>query len=243
MENNPAKTDQQNRGVEKILEAIREKKVSMRPRTYFILRMAALLSIAIAVLIVSVFIFGFIFWSVTMSGQSLLLGFGTPGWLIFLTLFPWWLLLLDVALLILFESLMRQFSFGYRVPVLYLLIALLLGSATIGILLEDFIHVQERIGVRVQNHQIPVLSGWYDSAAHPSHSSEVCKCLVVGIGTSTLFVTDEWDFATVTPAREEVMFADASTTSGFKIGDQIFIIGRETGRVLVPQSFQRISQH
>ncbi len=110
---------------DKILQKIHEGDVTMHSRAYYALKAAALLVIAAAVLVVSVFICNFIFFTLRFNGhESLLMRPG--GLLLFLRFFPWELLLLDVALIALFDWLLRQFRFGYKRPMVYLVIGTLL---------------------------------------------------------------------------------------------------------------------
>jgi hypothetical protein len=121
---------------ERILEKIDTRELSMRPKIYFTLKVAALVLITLAVLVISIFIFNFILFSSRINGHESLLGFGPRGILTFLEFFPWWLLGIDIALIILLEWLLRQFRFGYKSPVLYLLLTLLVVTASTAFLID-----------------------------------------------------------------------------------------------------------
>ena len=108
----------------------------MRPRAYFVLQVAALVFLGLVVLLVSVFIFNFILFSIRINRTDLLLGHGPRGWGAFIRFFPWTLLIIDVALIALLEWLLRQFRFGNKVPVLYLLAGLLLATAVVGLVVD-----------------------------------------------------------------------------------------------------------
>src|SRR5437773_112715 len=98
---------------EQLLRDIRSGEVAMRPRYFFMLKIAALASVAAGVLAVSIFILNFILFGLRINHHEELLGFGTQGFLAFLRFFPWYLLILDVALITLLEFLLRRFKFGY----------------------------------------------------------------------------------------------------------------------------------
>lgn len=110
---------------DRILAEIRSGQVAMRPRAYFVLQVIALIVVALAALAVSVFLFNFIVFSIRLNRVDTLLGVGPRGWFAFLTFFPWSQLALDVLLVLVLEWLVRKFSWGYKVPTLYLLAGLL----------------------------------------------------------------------------------------------------------------------
>jgi len=110
---------------EKILSDIRSGQVHMRPRIYFMLQVAALALLAFVVLVISVFIFTFILFSIRINRVDTLLGFGPRGWSAFIQFFPWTWLLIDVLLIAVLEWLLRTFRFGNKIPALYLLAGLL----------------------------------------------------------------------------------------------------------------------
>ena len=103
---------------QKVFEKIRAGEVSMRPKIYFIARVALLTLLAIVALTLAIFVLSFAFFSIHESGEQFLLGFGRHGLLAFITLFPWVPLLITVALIFFLDYLLRYFKFGYRVSAL-----------------------------------------------------------------------------------------------------------------------------
>lgn len=120
---------------EKILRKIRQGEVVMRPRIYFTLRAAALAAVALAVLILSVFICNFIFFTLRLNGHESLLA-RPGGLLLFLRFFPWELLVLDAAFIILLEWMLKQFKFAYQKPTVYLAFSLLVVVLSAGFALD-----------------------------------------------------------------------------------------------------------
>src|SRR5690348_1082993 len=104
-----------------IMNRIKSGELDMRPRIYFMLKLAALIVLMVATLVVSIFILTFILFSIRINSQDVLLGFGSRGLTTFLRFFPWGLLFIDIALIFLSQHLLRQFRFGYRIPALYVL--------------------------------------------------------------------------------------------------------------------------
>ena len=176
-----------------ILRKIRSGDIAVRPKIYFTIKMAALAAVAFAVLVISIFIFNFIFFSIRVNSQDALLGFGPRGILMFLVLFPWKLLLLDIALVMLLEELLRRFSIGYRSPVLYLLLGLLAVASVLGLVLDRGTGFNDHLFIRArEGHGLPPpFQDAYRNAQMPFPiDSGICKCVVVSVGTSTLLVRD-----------------------------------------------------
>jgi len=121
---------------EKILSDIRSGQVHMRPRFYFVLQVAALALLAFVVLVISVFIFNFILFSIRINHVDTLLGFGPRGWGAFIQFFPWTWLLVDILLIAVLEWLLRTFRFGTKIPALYLLGALVAVTLVAGLAID-----------------------------------------------------------------------------------------------------------
>src|SRR4051812_6361492 len=83
---------------EKVLGKIHARELSMHPRYYFVLRVAALVLVALGILFISVFIFNFLLFSIRINSQDTFLAFGPRGWGAFLVFFPWDLFAIDAVL-------------------------------------------------------------------------------------------------------------------------------------------------
>jgi hypothetical protein len=150
---------------EKILKEIRSGQVTMRPRAYFVLQVAALVLLGLVVLLVSVFIFNFILFSIRLNHIDMLLGHGPRGWGAFTHFFPWTLFIIDVALIALAEWLMQQFRFGTKVPVLYLLGGLLLMTALVGLVVDRGTPLNDDL-FQMRHGLPPPFGDVYGSARH-----------------------------------------------------------------------------
>lgn len=150
---------------QRVLEKIRSGKVAMRPRLYFMLRLALIGTVAVAAFLASVFALSFALFSVEKSGEAFLLGFGSRGIATFLALFPWWTSLLAVALLILLEALVRDFS--YRLPLLRLFLAAL-AVAALGSVLLAATPLHAFLLSRADRDALPLLGPLYEGI-HDNH--------------------------------------------------------------------------
>lgn len=117
----------------KILEAIKSGSVKMKPKWQFVLTGVLFVVGVILILSTLLLLTSFIFFSVNRSGISLGPAFGPRGIIIFLKYLPWALIGLSIIFVIILEILVRRYSFGYRKPLLFSLVAILLIVITGGI--------------------------------------------------------------------------------------------------------------
>jgi hypothetical protein len=213
---------------DRILEKIEAQEVLMRPKFYFTLKIAALVLVMLAVLVISIFIFNFILFSVRVNSHDALLGFGPRGIEAFIIFFPWVWFLLDVVLIAVLEWLIREFRFGYKIPVLYLLAAIFFSTAIVGLAIDRGTDVNDRLLRRADRHELP-LGRLYEGARRPMPGSGVCLCAISAIKGDTLTVYDprvgsSTLLTVVLPPNDP-----RATTTLLKVGDLVFIAGDVTG--------------
>ena len=116
-----------------VLQQIQAGKISMKPKFHHLLKIISLVVVACFTLLISSFLVSFIVFSIVESGKLFLLGFGARGFLIFFFLFPWSLLVIEIAFIILLEWLIKKFKFGYRSSLTTLILVILCISILISI--------------------------------------------------------------------------------------------------------------
>ncbi|MDB5266833.1 MAG: hypothetical protein JWN89_648 [Parcubacteria group bacterium] len=210
-----------------ILDKINSRELSMRPRVYFTLKVAATVLTAGAVLLASIFIFNFIFFSLRINHHDALLGFGPRGFRAFLGFFPWALFFLDIGLLILLHFLLKHFKFAYKIPSLYLISALLLASFAVGLGL-DRTPLNDHFLRRSDEHGLPgPFNGFYEHARSPHPQGDgVCTCTITAIEGNTLFVKDSRGEKTILRIILPENDPRATTTS-LRVGDTVLVAGDE----------------
>lgn len=139
----------------------------MRPRLYFVARMALLIAVAALAFLVSVFALSFALFSVYQSGEQFLLGFGAQGVATFLALFPWWTSLLAIFLLLILEALLRNFKFAYQLPLLRFFLWAL-GVAILGSVLVGSTPLHAFLLERADQDGLPLLGSLYENV-HANH--------------------------------------------------------------------------
>ncbi|KND49270.1 MAG: hypothetical protein AB203_02645 [Parcubacteria bacterium C7867-008] len=210
-----------------VLERIRSGQLQMKPRLFFVLKSVCIILITVFILLISVWLVSFISFGLRLTGNESLLGFGAKGSLIFLVLFPWWLALLDLGLVALLAWLVRRFSFGYRRPLLYLLIALTVCGAASGLLFdrETRFH-DDRFEEAEAGELFGPLESLYESAhlkAPEEHG--VYRGFVLDIGERSFTLThddndndeDDGEWTVLPPTNFDMKM--------IRIGDRVYVAG------------------
>ena len=170
-----------------VLEKIRTNATPMRSGSYFALKVIALSFVTILVLVLSVAICNFVFFSIGLNGPF-----------VFLELFPWWLLILDGILIVLLEWLLRKFRFGYRSPILYLFLGILVLVISLSLLIDRETSFNDDLLHSADQHQLPPPFRNFieDERQQPPPGSGVYKGAITAIDGDSFTMTI---FGTSTP--------------------------------------------
>jgi len=145
---------------QKILSKIKKGQVKMRPKVYFIFKMAFFAMLAFVVFLLSFFVVSFIVFTLQTNGNMLLFGFGRPGVRIFFASFPWLLAMLAVLIVVLLGMLAKGHRVVYRRPFLYSVLGIILIIA-IGGFLFTRMPLHNRFFERAQMGRLPMMGSIY----------------------------------------------------------------------------------
>ena len=208
-----------------VLTKIRGGRVSMRSRLYFVLRTILLVLSAALLLAASLFALSFVFFSIRESGIRFLLEFGEHGLAAFTVLFPWAVLLSSLALLVILEILVREFSTVYRFSLLRVFLWILcIGIA--GSVLLGLTPLHSSLLSAADTDSLPVLGPLYEQI-HDSHEAQGVYRGDVTAVTATNFTishndndrdSDDGTWTVVPPAG-----FDLGTLS---VGERIYVGGQ-----------------
>jgi len=118
--------EEKNSIVDKILNKIKNEKVKMKPKIYFILRTVLLVGGSLVLIFLIISLVSFIVFSLRTSGALFLPKFGSPGIKIFFMSLPWLLILIAIILTVLLEIFSKKFTFVYRQPIFYSLLIIII---------------------------------------------------------------------------------------------------------------------
>jgi hypothetical protein len=213
----------QNNFKDRVLHSIEEQNVQTYSKAHFRLRVVLLVALAVLTLMVSVFFFSLVFFDLRFSGRGALLGFGPQGFFLFLRTFPWLLLTFDVILIAVLEWLLRKFRFGYRTPVLYLLIVLLAIAISVGFVIDRNTAFNDALIKQADAHHLPSPFRELYENERGLPPGGICKCLVTAVTSSTVTAVDV--NRGVTTTLTIVLPPNYVATNILKVGDVIFVAG------------------
>lgn len=222
MENNQS---QKNNFKDRVMHDIETNHIESYSRAHFVLRMVLLIIVLIITMIVSVLILNFVFFGLRVSGRGSLLDFGWQGLLIYFEAFPWLLLCIDILLVAALAWLVRMFRFGYRVPVVYMVLGLFVLTLGFGFVLDRTTGVNDMLLHEADEHHLPGPFGllYEDARTRPPGDGD-CKCIVITINSSTIVAqnTDVNDTSSLLIIEPLGFSASATLLS---TGDVIFVAG------------------
>jgi hypothetical protein len=217
---------------DEILARIRRDGIAMKPRLFFTAHIVATALTAVAVLAVSIFIFNFILFSIRINSHDAFLSFGPRGIEMFFRFFPWIFLFADIGLIVLLETLVRKFRFGYRLPIVYLVGGILVLTVFFALILDRGTSFNDRLMDRAGDHRLPPpLNDLYSGARREPHDG-ICRCTVTAIEGVTLTVEDYRAGATTTFLVVLPENDPRATTTHISIGDVVMVAGDREGNTI-----------
>lgn len=212
---------------DELLQKIKCGEIKMRPKAFFMAKVAILVLVAILTFVVSVLLVSFTWFSLNTGGNMFLLGFGGRGVYDFFLLFPWFLLLIDVGLILTLDWLIRRFRFGYHNPFLFIFSGSLIVITIFGTVVNmTSFHKNMMRMAEQKSLPLPVVGDFYSEIRKSHKDKGLFRGEVVYIATSSFQIKNsKYDY------REDGESFEVSVPEGFdihtilSIGDEVFIAG------------------
>jgi len=214
-----------------ILGEIRSGVVLMRPKASFTFKLILLIFLVSLITGVSIFILNLIVFSARINHYDALLGFGASGLYTFIKFFPWYLMMLDVVLILLLLALVRKFRFGYKIPVLYLLSGIFASTILFAVALDFGTELNESLLKRSDKLPGPIEKLYLTAEKRIPSGSGICFCKIISIDGNTLVAEDNRNAG----FRFKVLFPSKSTEKmllEIVPGSVVFIAGVEKDGVI-----------
>jgi len=236
-------SDNQNSISANIIGKIRTEELSMRSKKFFTLKIIVLVGVSLLVLIISIFLLTYVFFSIRVSGHNSLLFFGSRGIFLFVEMFPWTLFLVDMILIMSLEWLLRRFRFGYHRPVLYLLGGIFVLTALTSILIDRATSINDRMMDQAYQHRLiyPINDIYAQARRFPGIGSDICICRVISVASTTLIVEDMRGGTTTILTVLFPLNDDRATTTDLYPGETILIAGDHRDGVIQAFGFRKVS--
>lgn len=144
----------------RIEEKISAGRIHMRPRWHFVLQTTVRITIVMLAGLAAIYLASFILFTLRASGVSALTGFGWRGVAAYLGSLPWLIIIVTLGLLYLLEIGIHRFGIGYRRPIAYTLLGMLMALAVGGVMLTKT-SLHTRWDVSAANQHLPIFGGLY----------------------------------------------------------------------------------
>lgn len=202
--------------------------VSMRPKSFFYFKIALLLGSILFALIISSFLISYIIFSIRAGGQIYLLGYGTRGIYEFFMIFPWVILVIDIALLFFIDWQLKNFRFGYNSPIIYLFLGTFVVMTILGSLI-NFTSFHRGMMYRAENRKLPIAGELYGGLRRSHSSSGLFRGLVQSVeGNIITIIHNDYDSDLDDGLVRVIAPSGIDLSSMIKIGDEVFVAGDAT---------------
>ncbi len=209
---------------QKVLERLERGNVAMRSRAYFIARVSLAILVSLAALLLSAYVLSFIAFNVHESGEQFLLGFGGRGIYTFLILFPWFTLVIDIALIFFLEWLLQSFKFGYRFSFLALFGAAAAVSAVIAALIGLTPIHSVMLGM-ADRGGLPVVGEMYESVRDSHENQGVFRGTIAAIQGNQIVITHEDGDHDADDGTRIITLPSGYSTTTFSVGERVYVFG------------------
>ncbi len=205
---------------EKVLAAIQEGRIKMRPRWRFVLSAALIATGAAIFLLALLYLVSFIFFVLHQTGIFFLPELGGRGLSRFFFSLPWMLILLSLVFLLILEAMVRRYKFAYRRPLLYSLLAVA-AMVIVGGFLAERTGFHHRIFIYARTNHLPVAGVFYRSFG-AEHLESVHRGQILSLSSSTLVLADENGSTSTVLMTSETSIPPGTV---LKTGDTVVVFG------------------
>ena len=145
---------------DKILEAIKNKKVKMQPKWHYGLKTILVIIGVVILFMTLLYLASFIIFMLHQTGGWFAPSFGFRGWHVLLVSFPWLLLLLSLIFIIILETLVNRYAFAYRYPLLYSVFGIIM-FVLIGGFIVAATPFHDKLSKFSKDNRIPIAGKFY----------------------------------------------------------------------------------
>lgn len=205
---------------EGVENAIKTGTVKMKSKAYFITK-GVLLAVGLGVVaLLVIYMVSLVFFALRVKGVWFTPVFGTESIGPFLTAVPWILVLVVVLFIGLLELLVKKYSFGYRNPLLYSALGVIVFVFLTGFLVAKTTF-HRAIYERAQDNRLPIAGPLY-RGLHPDPKHEVHPGRVVEINEKgfTLEIHTGDILDVIVSSRTRLPLG-----SNYEAGDTVIVLG------------------
>jgi len=213
-----------NSPTENVLNKITNGDVRMRPRMYFVLQVLAIAALSVVIFVLTSFILSFIFYSIVEGGEHNLLSFGLQGIWLFILIFPWPLLILDIVGLVALRFLLQRFKAVYQASFLTATAVLV----TLSIVLAGIVnaaHIHTYLEGHAERDELPFFNGVYKDIRMTDEFRGEFRGTITSITGRVLKIENNDHDHDRDDGEFTVTVKDYIDISTLTVGDEVYIAG------------------
>jgi hypothetical protein len=222
---------------ERVLEEIKEGRVSMRPRWRFVLQ-AVMCAVGVIILILALLYLGsFILFSLRKNGVWFTPTFGFQGWYRFVSSLPWLLILFSMIFMGILEILVRRYSFAYRRPIFYSMLGIIVFVIFGGFLISRT-SLHRSLFQYTETHKIPIAAPFYHGFGDRQPGG-IYPGIITELRERGFLIRDRRGLEIpilITPATRLPL------ERSFLIGDLVLVLGELRGEIVEAFGVRKISE-
>lgn len=213
---------------DKILDKIKTGNIKMKPKSYFALKTILVLALIVVTVVILSFLVSFVIFSIRESSRLFLLGFGDAGIRTFFITFPWFLLVIEIILLIIVDILLKHFKFAYKTPFIYLILSTTIFVMVISVFVS-VTPVHETLYQEVVGNKLTALKAMYIDAKKPPSEEGVFRGIVVSINNEAIIIDSDDNDKDSDDGYKTIFFPKIKSGNipSLNIGDLVLVACRE----------------
>lgn len=208
-----------------VMQAIRERKVQMRPRWHFVLLSALAATGALLGLLTLMYVFSLWVFFLQQNGAWFAPSFGMRGWIELFRSLPWLLIILSCAFIVILETLVRRYEFVYKKPLMLSIAGIFVIVIGGGMLVALTPLHRELQYVGMRGALPPPMDQLYGPGVRFKMRAEnVKRGLIVGTTSQGFIIDEDGQPTTIIVTRATRL----PYGEDFTVGDVIVVVGDRT---------------
>ncbi len=222
---------------EEVISKIEKGDVEMRTKRYFFLKTTLVVGLIFLLSLFVLYLGSLIIFVFRANDIMLFSGMGFHGIRVILWSFPWYLIILIVALIVLVEVMAKELSFVYRRPLMYSFLGIVVLVA-LGSFMIEAMSVHRTFFDMAKEERLPVMGGMYKHLGGIDIDNAYFGVLLEKDGNTWKMELE---------SGETVLLEITRNTKGLRMleeikeGSKIVVIGEREGDVVEVLGFRRIN--
>jgi hypothetical protein len=230
--------DESNKSIkDNVLKAIESGKATMKPKWHFVLRTTLLVLGMILSVLTGMYLVSLIIFILHRTGVWFIPGFRGLG-LLFTSL-PWILVLVAVIFIVILEILVKKYSFGYRKPLLYSTIGVIVLVLAGGFVVAQT-SLHRGLFERAREHRLGWGSGFYRQFGDQRSPGNLAVGAVTQKLANGFWIQDPRGSALEIVVNDKTQYP---TGNNIAVNDHIVVLGPRQGTTITAESIRKVADN